>query len=229
MLAENAEVGLETTQGKGSILEVPEDDRGDDSLYLAYTAEELRWILREAGVIGKDSGIKTPSPYSRGNGMVFTLAKNYDKATHSCVYLMNVMWALGKFGKNDGEYDEKGCVTQAFRRRGAYEAVYAKFWGLPEGRHTYALGLGYELQFGWTWLETYNYAHRIEKGKMRVRKIQIETRPVFKGAEPFIAVFDYDATRRGSELCVSLEVKIPNKQIMYSNGWFHHIQLVQID
>jgi hypothetical protein len=77
--------------------------------------------------------------------MAFTLAKNCDKATHSCVYLMNVMWALGKFGKNDGEYDEKGCITQAFRRRGAYEAVYAKFQRLrlEETRKTNHLNLLY--------------------------------------------------------------------------------------
>jgi len=230
MIAAIAEVELGTARGKGSILEVPRDNRGDDSLYLVYTAEELRWMLREMGVIGKDSQISRSSPYSEGQGVVFSLDNNKDEATGSYVYLMNIMWALGRYGKNEGGYDHTGCVTQSFRRRGSYEALCANFFNLPEGRHTYALGLGYDLQFGRGLLGTCTYtSYRVGPEDARVRRIPVQSRPLFKNTEPFIVVFDFDATKRGLELGVSLEIKIPDARAEYSDGWFHHIQLVQID
>lgn len=222
MLEVLAKVEPETAQGKGSILEVPRDNRGDDSLYLIYTAEELRWILRETGVKSENPEPLLVSPYSTGSGVVLSMANNPDEQTGSRAQIFGGFW--DNYANDD--YLQKGCVSQCFRRKRIHESVWSHFQDLPEGLHTYALGLGYELEFGWTRFEVFCNEHRVEKGVWCVRKIQIETRPVFKDMEPFIVVFDYDATKRGPDLCFSLRVKIP---FMYSCGWFHHIQLVQID
>jgi hypothetical protein len=221
--------GTAASLGNGNLPMASEDSRGDDSLFLIYTAEELRWILQETGGIAENHKPPSPTPYSKGCGMVFTIDRNKDKATHSDVYLMNVMWALGRYGRNEGDYDHPGCVTQAFRRLGSYEAIYATFRRLPEGRHTYALGLGWSMDFGKAWLRPFYYYHPPLKSEARVRKVPVKSHLLFTNGEPFIVVFDYDADKHGGELWTSLEVKIPATGWEYSNAWFHHLQLVQIN
>lgn len=249
-LLQTTEFGLETAQGKRSVLEVPRDDRGDDSLYLVYTAEELRWILREMEVIDQThtepprTRIPT-SYYATKSGVVLSTSLNPDRRTGSRVHVYGGFWD----NKDDSSLQVPGCITQCFRRKRSHEAVWACFESLPIGRHTYALGLGYDLDVGDLSLsiraaklrpipgdfdgilrEEDRLDRLIEGGKFVEphRMIPVDFDFLFSGS-PIIAVFEYDHRPMHIGLWVSLEVDVPNMFFQHATGLFHHIQLVQID
>lgn len=250
MLESVAKVELETAQGKGSILEVPKDDREDDSLYLIYTAEELRWMLREMKIISPIHNKVLisdgrASHYAIKSGVVLSTSHNPDKWTGSRVHVYGGFWDNG----DDLSLQVPGCITQCFRRKRSHEAVWACFESLPAGRHTYALGLGYDLDVGDVSLsiqaaklrpitgdfdkmqsKVEKLDRQLERGKLVEphMMIPVEFEFLFSGS-PIIAVFEYDHRPKHIGLWVSLKVEIPNMLTQNANGLFHHMQLVQID
>ncbi len=203
-------------------------DDEDDLLTHIYSVEELRSVLREAGVIGKKqqegpgTGAGPDSPYAAGNGVVLSLTNNPDKSTNSIVYVSQGHWTGDH---SDGGRDE--CYTQSFQRRQKTESLYAKFLRFPTGRHNYVLGLGYYIQFGELEFNIFEYGSRMaQSGLYCPVKKPISHGLLSHEDGPIIAFFDHDPT---DWLRVTVNVRVPNWDMERTWAWFHHIQLVQVD
>lgn len=249
-----AKVEPETAQGKGSILGVPRDNRGDDYLYRVFTAERLRRLLRERGVVknvlketsnSEDYVSPYMSPYETGSGVVLSTSNNPDRITSSRVHLYGGFWDNGA----DPGSQVDGCVTQWFSSKRTHEAAWAYFEGLPLGKHTYALGIGYRLESG-SLLLTVRGAYLPTLLEYRDHKaLHMKLEPPLKRGmltpafsrmtalgvkfllpqPPVVAVFEYERKPRQFAVDVTLEVEVPDISVQHAVGCFHHIQLVQID